>query len=141
AAILDPSTSKVLVFAGANTFPANAVVIQADTALTAGSKVTVDVGQSSGTQVHAGTFDNNYFNSLSTGGLYVCGKNSGNNNPALYRIGFDGSGNLNPSIKAGPLQLATAVGECSPLSEIFNSSQAGGTDWLFAGVPGTCAFG
>src|SRR5439155_5884386 len=45
---------------------------------------------------------------------------------------------------AGPLALTTTqnvAAECSPLSEIFNPSQGGGIDWLFAGVPGSCAVG
>jgi len=39
----------------------------------------------------------------------------------------------------GSLALGTGTGECSPLTEINNSGQ--NTDWLFVGIPQSCAFG
>ena len=56
--IVDGSTGKVFAFAGGTS---GTSVVQADTALTSGSNVTVTVGHASATQVHNGAFDNSYF--------------------------------------------------------------------------------
>jgi len=142
--ILDGSTGKIVVFSGSN--GSNAVVVQDDVTLANVNRVTIPVGQASSTQVHSGTFDNTYYTvGPPSGHLYVCGKGASNDQPSLYRIGVvDGLGRLSSATDAGPLPLTTTANvaaECSPLSEIFNSNQGGGVDWLFAGVPGSCAVG
>src|SRR5207249_10116840 len=38
------------------------------------------------------------------------------------------------------LSLGTGTGAGSPLTEIYNSGQSTGTDWLFVGIPSNCAF-
>ena len=136
--IVDPSTGHVFVFSGGN--GTNAIVEEAGTAAL-GSPTSVNIGNNSATtHVHAGTFDNNYFTSVSTGHLYVCGKQSLNAAPALYSIPFNSSGVMSGTVN-GPLNLSTTTNtqECSPLAEIYNTGQS--TDWLFLGVPANCAFG
>jgi hypothetical protein len=141
APIVDSSTTGyVYVFSGGNA--SNSVVYENNTLLTGPAK-TVAVGYNSpGTHVHAGAFDNLYFNNSGTGNMYVCGKQSGNSAPALYQLPISSlvlTGAVN-----GPLNLSTNTTgqECSPLTELFNPNQgASGVDWLFLGVPANCAFG
>jgi len=138
--LVDPSTGHVFVFSGGN--GTSAIVEEAGTAALAGP-TSVNLGNSSpATHIHAGMFDNKYFTSVSTGHLYVCGKRAGNAAPALYSIPFNSSGVMTTPVN-GPLDLSTtaAAQECSPLAEIYNPNQGGGTDWLFVGVPANCAFG
>ena len=138
--IVDSSTGHVFVFSGGNV--TSAIVEEASTSALA-SPTSVNIGNTSPTtHVHVGTFDNNYFTSVSTGHLYVCGKRAANAAPALYSIPFTSGGVMTTPVN-GPLNLSTtaAAQECSPLSEIYNPNQGGGTDWLFLGVPANCAFG
>ena len=46
---------------------------------------------------------------------------------------------MNGTTSDGPLELATAAGECSPLQEFYNPNQD--IDWLFAGIPSNCSLG
>jgi len=138
--IVDSSTGHVFVFSGGN--GTSAIVEEASTSALA-SPTSVNIGNNSAaTHVHAGMFDNKYFTSVSTGHLYVCGKQSGNAAPALYSIPFTSGGVMTTPVN-GPLNLSTTTSaeECSPLSEINNSNVGGGTDFLFLGVPANCAFG
>jgi hypothetical protein len=140
APIVDSSAGRVFVFSGGN--GTSSIVEQAGTAAL-GSPTSVNIGyNSAGTHVHAGAFDNLYFTSVSTGHLYVCGKQAGNAAPALYSIPFNSSGVVTTPV-SGPLNLSTTTTaqECSPLTEIYNPNVNGGTDWLFLGVPANCAFG
>lgn len=138
--IVDSSTGRVFVFSGGN--GTSAIVEEASTTAL-GSPTSANIGNNSATtHVHAGMFDNNYFTSVSTGHLYVCGKQSGNAAPALYSIPFNTSGVMTTPVN-GPLDLSTTTSaqECSPLAEIYNPNVSGGTDFLFVGVPADCAFG
>jgi hypothetical protein len=139
--MVDPSTGHVFVFSGGN--GTSAIVEEAGNSALA-SPTNVNIGNNSAaTHVHLGMFDNLYFTSVSTGHLYVCGKQSGNAAPALYSISFNSSGVMTTPV-SGPLDLSTTTTaqECSPLSEVFNPNEgSGGTDWLFVGVPASCAFG
>jgi hypothetical protein len=145
--IVDSTTGQVFVFSGGGGSLSSSVVLEADTSLN--SPTTVNIGtNSSGTHVHAGTFDNTYFSSVnSTGNLYVCGKQTSNSAPALYSISIV-NGSMN-GINGGPFNLTTnaTAHECSPLAEIFNPNQTSppnenaGIDWLFVGIPVNCAFG
>src|SRR5206468_7165032 len=67
--ILDGTKGKVHFF-GISSGAGNPQVVQTDTTL--GSVVTATVGTASSPQIHAGMFDNTYFDS-GTGYLYVCG--------------------------------------------------------------------
>jgi hypothetical protein len=85
---------------------------------------------------HNGFFDNNYFSNPTTGFFYVCGPSSGGNTTELYRVGFTNtSGTIAlGSVNGTPLQVTVtgSTGNCSPLTEIFNSATS--TDWLFLSV-------
>ncbi|MFL6301265.1 MAG: hypothetical protein ACJ71N_11745 [Terriglobales bacterium] len=149
--ILDSGNSKVFAFAGNDGVTgSSATVVQASTSLA--STVRVGVGQGSKgigsagvpVDIHMAAFDNNYFGATpSTGFLYVCGTNTANTKPALWRIGFNTAyPAMNSSASAGPLQLLNANGvQCAPMTEFFNpnvdvnSGVAGAQhDLLFTGL-------
>jgi hypothetical protein len=143
--IVDSTTGRVFAFTGhANgavpTPGQGANVVQADTALSAGSVIFVNFGRGDRKNLHVGAFDNAYFTSVTTGHLYVCansGANMGsgdgfpvNNQPTLKRISFNSSGIMMTSVDTGALQLTTSTTTqiaCSPVTEILN----GATDRLF----------
>ncbi len=98
-----------------------------------GSEVNVAVGTGTTNAIRTGMFDDDYF-STGTGVLYVCGNNNSNTSTRLFGLAMT-SGVLGTS--TGLFNLGSSTGQCSPLTEIVN----GATEWLFVGVPGTCAFG
>jgi hypothetical protein len=132
APIVDSFAGRVFVFDG--TDANHGSVYQFDTALSTASKVTADVGGTgAGAKIHSGTFDNTYMNSANGSGfLYVCGKNPNfSNRPALHRIAI--TNQIMNSASDGYITLASANGEeCSPVTEIFNSTT--NKDWLFFSV-------
>src|SRR5579864_3627250 len=121
-------------------------LVQADTALTAGSVVRVNMGSSNTpNNAHDGAFDNLYFTSLATGHMYFAGYQAGTNDHkttlTLYRVGFNASGVMNPAhdgicpvdclaLDAGSSSDVGA--EASPLTEFFNTNTL--KDWLFMGI-------
>jgi hypothetical protein len=137
--IVDGSTGRVLVFDGTETSGNDGSVFQFDTALTAGSKVTVRIGgnqgitPTAGDVLHAGTFDDAYFSvGPASGHLYTCGKDPGfNNRPAIYRLAFNGSGVLSAAAGTPLVNLTNTfslIGDaCSPVTELKN----GATDRIF----------
>jgi hypothetical protein len=142
--IVDGSAGRVLVFDGTETSGNDGSVFQFDTALTAGSKVTVRIGGNQGATptavdvLHAGTFDDAYFSTgPATGHLYTCGKDPGfNNRPAIYRLSFNAAGVLQvpPPLPLPYLANLTntfsLIGDaCSPVTELKN----GATDRIFFG--------
>ena len=151
APIVDSTQSRVFAFTGNNTDATlgGANVVQADTALSAASVTTLDVGTGRRFNLHDGAFDDTYFSNVETGHLYVCsnsGANSGpssglvaDNQPTLKRISFNSDGTM-AVVDAGTLLLAAAATTCSPVTEILN----GTTDWMFfsvqaSGSPAACA--
>jgi hypothetical protein len=138
---VDSSVGTVYAFVGGNG-TATTSVTKATTALASASTLTIGGSTTSGSsQMHAGIFDNNYYNTGS-GNLYVCGRGSGSNTgPVLYAI-TTSSFTLGAPTTGLPLTTTTTTAaQCSPLEEIYNPNQGGGTDWLFVGVPATCAYG
>jgi hypothetical protein len=140
--VVDSSRQKVYAFAGGGN-GANAVAAQADTSLTAASKVVVNVGATSANAVLEGDFNNAYYSggAFGTAFLYVAGNdNTGTQRAALYNIGFaDSTFKLNAASANGPLALS--VGNTtgvlgSPLTEFFNSRLA--KDFLFVGISAAC---
>jgi len=143
APLVDSVSQKVFVFdAGAAGGSTSAYVTQTDTAL--GNEVAAPVGTTDGSNnIHDGAFDNNYYTgNYTSGNLYVCGNPYGGSYPMLYSITFTNSpstGTMSSTSTAGP-QLGTSRGagnfqECSPLTEIYNTSTTPNpTDWLFLGV-------
>jgi hypothetical protein len=131
APLVDPSTEKVFAFVGDDGL-GGASVVQANTDLTGAVSQTIGAG---GAPLHTGAFDNTYLSSSPgsiSGFMYVCGKNGATDTPALRQIGFDTSGTMNfvPLSRLPVGNVAGAAGQCSPVTEIFNS----GTDFLFVSV-------
>ena len=137
--VVDSATGRLLVVDGTETSGNNGSMFQFDTALTAGSKVTVKIGGnlSDTTDVlHSGAFDDGYISTgPASGHFYVCGKDSGfNNRPAIYQFAFNASGVLQTTGIPAPLGNMTSsfslIGDaCSPVTELKN----GATDRIFFG--------
>jgi hypothetical protein len=132
---VDGATQRVLTFDG--TDANNGSVYQFDTALTAGSQVTVNVGGAAvgGADLYAGAFDDAYFSvGPASGHLYTCGKDSANNDmPAIYELTFNGTGVLNAAAGTPLVNLVSLDGfACSPITELKN----GTTDQIFFSVTG-----
>jgi hypothetical protein len=129
--IVDSSFGRVLVVDGTDVN--NGSAYQFDTALTAGSKVTVNIGGSgAGSNLYSGAFDDAYFSAGPTSGhLYTCGKDHANTDrPAIYQLTFNSSGVLNAS-NGALVNLVNADGvACSPVTELLNGS----TDRIFFSV-------
>jgi hypothetical protein len=140
--VVDSSRQKVYAFAGGGT-GASAVAAQADTNLTAASKVVVNVGTTSANAVLEGDFNNAYYSgaAFGTAFLYVAGNDATTTqHAALYNIGFaDATFKLNATTANGPLALSvgnTTGVLASPLTEFFNSRLA--KDFLFVGISAAC---
>ena len=132
--IVDSNTEKVFVFSNGNPNTGGSSVVQTDVTLSVTNVASIGAGTTS--VIHEGTFDNNYFNDPTTGHLYVCGQNS-SGIPQLYSFGFSNSptsGTMSTSPAGGPIPLATAAAQCSPLTEDYN----GTTDNLFLAVTTGC---
>jgi hypothetical protein len=130
APLVDSAVGTVFAFDG--TDASRGSVYQFDTALNASSTVIVG-GNTAGSKLHAGAFDEAYVNSVDgTGYLYVCGKDAGfNDRPAIHRISIS-AGVMN-SASDGELTLVNASGEeCSPVSQIYNTATS--TEWLYFSV-------
>jgi len=150
APIVDSTNGTVFVFVGSDG-PAsgdNSAVFQAPTTLASSVEATVGLSATNSitfnfNPVYSGAFDNNYFTAPSSGFLYVCGNQitpTNLQNAALYRIGFNASGTMNPNNDGKRLDISQPVSifspsvatTCSPGTEIFNSNN--GTDLMFFSV-------
>jgi hypothetical protein len=144
--VVDSSRQKVYAFAG-NPNGLNAVAAQADTSLTAASKVVVNVGGGSNNTVLEGDFNNAYYSGgASTASfLYVVGNDASNRQrPALYNIGFDSTFKLNATAANSASPLVLSVGNtnnviASPVTEFFNSRLS--RDFMFVSVSDACTNG
>ena len=125
-----------------------AQVIQTNTAL--GGEVQANIGIASVfNNVHAGTFDNNYYSgNFGSGRLYSCGNPGRTHDPFLYILSFNASGVMSTTVVTGPaLGTSGMNNQCSPITEVYNPNAVGGaTDWIFVSVlidgsPATCAAG
>ncbi len=137
APIVDSTAQTVFVFSASSPTGTNSSVVQANTTL--GNVQVATIGQNSPDIVYAGTFNNAYLNSPGSGLLYACGMGASSNTPQLYAISFTGTKMNGGAAAHGPLALATATAECSPLTEVFNQAGSGNTDWLYAGVSANCS--
>jgi hypothetical protein len=141
--IVDSTAAKVYVFVSQDNGagPGFTAVYQFTTTFASGGSGTEEtLGQGNGGNIaYDGTFDNTYFSSSSgsgpSGNLYVCGTNSsGGSVPMLYRVPINDNAMGTPL--AGPA-LSTGNVNCSPISEVYNTSAAGGPfDWIFLSVAG-----
>ncbi len=142
--VVDSSRQKVYAFAG-NSGGANAVAAQADTNLSAASRVVVPVGDNSTNTVLEGDFNNAYYSGAAstTAFLYVAGNDgTGTHRAALYNIGFDNTFKLNAATANGPLLLSVGGTNnvvASPLTEFYNSRLA--RDFMFVSVSNACTTG
>lgn len=131
------STSQMIFVSTTNTAVSNAILFQTNTSLS--DSISVTMG-SAGNDLYNGTFDNAYYEDPSSGHMYYCGGMPGSispGTPALYRIGFDSSGNMNATNDGNIFQLVNTGDsygnyDCTPLTEAYN----GVTDMLFLGVKG-----
>ena len=138
--IVDSTNQKIYAYtAGPN--GGSALIGQASTSLT--NPVTVAVGDGQGTNrtTKMPDFSNAYYSGTASGAyLYIAGNDGStrNNQPALYRIGFNSSWLMNSTITSGPLDLAsnTANVDSSPVTEFYNTST--GKEYLFVGVSNAC---
>jgi len=117
APLVDSTSGTVFVFSNSSPDGANSSVVQTTTTLSVSRVATI--GPTGNQNVFAGTFDNNYLNSPSTGLLYACGTNA-SNVPQLYAITFSGTSMNTGPAAYGPLNLAAGQTSCSPLTEVFN---------------------
>ncbi len=136
--IVDPVKQKVYVFVGKDTLT-NAAVYQTTTAL--GVPVLTELGEPPTVPFagdvtapgYGGAFNSNYLaGDYANGFLYVCGTTP----TTLYRIGFDISGVMNPTVDPASFRIQQATpgkpaANCSPMTEIVN----GASDFIFFGIP------
>jgi len=120
------------------------VQVSATSPFTVMSRVGIGLGNSGGASINLydGDFDNNYFNSPSTGHMLICGTGAGDTIPNRYLLNFDASGILQPGSAPVPVATATAATPpvCSPVTEYFNPHLSPpGTDFFFWGVTKNCA--
>lgn len=126
------STQQTVFAAASNS--SNSILMQATTSL--GSPIRATMG-APGTDLYDGAFDNSYFTSVSTGHMYFCGNLTTGATPTLWRVTFNSSGRMSSTNDGNSFQLVTTGGsgpgnDCTPLTEVFNTSQ--GKDFLFLGV-------
>ena len=119
---------------------AGAAVVQVNSTSPFGIVTRVGIGQGSSTggavNLYDGDFDNNYFNSPSTGHMLICGTGGADTTPYRYLLNFNSGGVLQPG---SSVQISTnAAARCSPVTEYFNPNISGGTDFFFWGVTRNC---
>ena len=133
AALVDVDRRRVFWFAR-ETF-LTALAIETDYSFTSTATKTASIGQSSGTTIRAGAFDDDHYSGKG-GQLHVCGKASDSDQPRLYTFGFyqsDGQWVWNNSTSYVNT-IATTAGECSPLTTFKGGDNQ---DRLFLGFSGT----
>jgi hypothetical protein len=144
--ILDTSSQRIFAFSGNDgTAGASATVVQISFGLTNAVRVHVglgSVGTTTGSDLHTGAFDNNYWGATpSTGQLFLCGTGPADTTPYHYWIGFD-SYPVMDSVPSGSLQRYNVAGlPCAPAAEIYNPNinlggVAGDHDLLIGGLVG-----
>jgi len=129
--ILD-GTQQTVFAAASNS--SNSILLQATTSL--GSPVRATMG-APGTDLYAGAFDNSYFTSVSSGHMYFCGNLTTAASPTLWRVTLNSSGRMSGTNDGNSFRVVSTAGigpgsDCTPLTEVFNTSQ--GKDYLFLGV-------
>ncbi len=145
---VDSTNGWVYEYITANATPVTGIE-QASTAGPFTTKNFVETGEgdsacNSGTSfpTHAPAFDNNYFNGTVTSGhIWVCGREAaGVSDAELWEIPTTGANGSISGVTAvaNSVQLdEVAHAQCSPMTEIFNSS----TDYLFFGEGLAGSFG
>jgi hypothetical protein len=124
----------------------SAVLVELDTAsLTQVSKARIGLGAAipfggSSTTIHLGqpAFNNNYYNSPTTGSITLCGTSPTNTSPYQYTLGFVGT-TMNTLGLATQLSTST-TNRCTGWTEFYNPNADGGlgTDFYFFGLTQDC---
>lgn len=119
--------------------PTSESSVLTQTTISLGNLVQATMGSAS--VPYSGDFDNAYYSgNYAYGYLYFCGSVAGTQNePTLYRIGFNSSGTMDGANDGNFYPLAvtthgttTYASSCTPLTEFYNPNQ--GKDYLFLGV-------
>lgn len=133
APIVDSTKETVFVTTDQDNSGGGVIVFQTPTSFS--SSVTAAVG-TGGSDQYNGTFDNAYYNSPSSGHMYVCGGSSTTATPRLWAISFSSQGIITGTpAQSVPLVTSGNGGtgvDCSPLTEVFNPST--NIDLLFLSV-------
>ena len=122
-----------MVYATFNTDGTNALVVQAPTSMATAVSAPVGAGSTTYTAPYTPAFNNAFYSGSGIPLLYVVGTGTGTI-PTLYRVGFNGSGVMNPGADATTAALASDTADSSPLTEFYNN----GKDYLFVGVTNNC---
>ncbi len=136
--VVDVTSGLVYAFAssdgtGGGILPANAgVFVLSDTFGSGATGTEVSVGTSTvfgvstPNPMYIGGFDSLYENSTNgTGNLYVCGNTGAN--PTLYQIPI-AAGVMGASVKITALTPLADTPSCSPVTDVFNANNTGGTE-------------
>jgi hypothetical protein len=102
---------------------------------TGATRATLGVGNTLNRAQYAGTVDDAYFNSVNgSGSYYVCGNGTSSaplaTTMTLYKITVT-AGALGAKTAGPAVSLTAATGDCSPISELVNSS----VEYLYFSVP------
>ena len=125
--ILDVTNHFVYVFSMDNPAGTRAVTVQIPYTASSsvfGTAVFAEIGGQISTPIRSGAFDNGYYTAPGSGALYVCGNQwpSGSSSlPALYKLDFQSGGTMNATPFLKNTKISPWGGECSPLTEFFNS--------------------
>jgi len=144
AAILDAPIVDVdngTIFATSSNDGTSAVVVQADASTLAQlRRARIGLGASGGApaNLYNGAFNDNYFNSPSSGFLFLCGTGVADTTPWRYFFSF--SGRVMSATPSSSAQILNAIdSRCSPITEFFNPNiGASGTDFFFWGMTSNC---
>ena len=125
-------SNKVVITQFSNADGSNAKVEQTNTSLSVFHSVNLAV--QANISYHTGAFDNNYYSNPASGYCSVCGLTTAS---ASVSSGFRqhrltiALGSVSGSVK---ITTAGKTGNCSPLTEIYNTSGSTTHDWLFVSV-------
>jgi len=157
APIVDSSNNWVYEWVTTGADDTHTVVVQAPTTGTNSptgtnwSATVENIGEGDSSCNSSGTFptsspafDNNYYGaSVTTGHLWICGREASGSQPELWEIPTSGTGGAlgSPSAKGTSALNAVTHAVCSPFTEFYNTSNS--TDYLFTGegLSGSGGFG
>ncbi len=113
----------------------NATVEQTNTSLGVFNSVALSAHANPSLAYHTGAFDNAYYSNPLSGNFYVCAPDPSSVQTDLYRISFTSTAGAVAlgSVNGSPITLTSTAtsGNCSPLTEIYNTFESPVHDWLF----------
>ena len=132
APIIDVVNGLLYVATGSDFNLPNATLTQVSSGSFSELQVTT-IGDPGAAPIHAGTFNDAYFSSMTNANwfFYVCGTGTGGpTSPVLYRVGFDATRTMLGAVDMASVSLSANNGEqCSPITELNN-----GVDRIFLGL-------